>query len=98
MNVSARIVWILLLCSSPILAETRVPSWNARGVDLLPRQGVACLEVSPDGSQIAIGTIAPAGDPNVIVISADGKLLREHSAGQRWIGQVAWNSSNQLHA
>lgn len=96
-----RFVCIVFLCSTAH-AETRVPAWSARGLGPLPRQGVACVEVSPDGSQIALGTISPPGDPNVIVISAEGKLLREHLAGQRWIGQVAWNrlanGSNQLHA
>ena len=42
-----------------------VPDWDARGTGTLPRQGIACLDVSPDGQHIAVGTIAPPGDPNV---------------------------------
>src|SRR5262249_55206252 len=34
---------------------TRVPRWDARGLGQLPRQGIACLDVSADASQIAVG-------------------------------------------
>lgn len=67
----------VLLFAASARAETRVPAWNQRGVGLLPWQGVACLEAAADGSQVVVGTIAPAGDPNVIVISRDGKILRD---------------------
>lgn len=92
------ILWVSVLLETAVLAETGVPAWNARGVNLLPWQGVACLDVAADGSLIAVGTIAPAGDPNVIVISGDGQVLRELSAGQRWIGQVAIDGSKRVHA
>jgi glyoxylase-like metal-dependent hydrolase (beta-lactamase superfamily II) len=68
---------------------TRVPRWDARGIGPLPWQGVACLDVSDDASRIALGTIAPAGDANVLLLDGSGRLLRQQQAGQRWINQVA---------
>jgi glyoxylase-like metal-dependent hydrolase (beta-lactamase superfamily II) len=68
---------------------TRVPRWDARGLGPLPRQGIACLDVSSDARRIAVGTIAPAGDPNVVLLDADGRIVRTHMAGQRWIQDVA---------
>lgn len=91
------LLWVFVLTGASTGAETRVPAWNSRGVELLAWQGIACLEVAPDGSKIVVGTMAPAGDPNVIVLSSEGQVLRELSAGQRWIGQVALGGSNQLH-
>src|SRR5262245_64428837 len=73
----------------PAARETKVPRWDARGVGPLPWQGVACLDVNDDATRIALGTIAPPGDPNVLVLDGDGKLLRQQHAGQRWINQVA---------
>lgn len=70
-------------------APSRVPQWDARGSGLLPLQGVACLDVNDDGSRIVVGTIALPGDENVHVLDADGKVLRSHKVGQRWIGQAA---------
>jgi metallo-beta-lactamase class B len=73
----------------PSQSKTKVPYWNARGVGELPWQGVACLDVNDDATQIALGTIAPPGDPNVLLLDSDGKLGRQQHAGQRWINQVA---------
>src|SRR5262245_2903571 len=84
-----------LLATAPAQAgepdgpKTKVPAWDARGVGPLPWQGVACLDVNDDATRIALGTIAPPGDPNVLVLDGDGKLLRQQHAGQRWINQVA---------
>ena len=82
----------------PIARETKVPRWDARGVGPLPWQGVACLDVNDDATRIALGTIAPAGDPNVLLLDGDGKLLRQQRAGQRWINQVALGPDEVLRA
>src|SRR5262249_62223973 len=73
----------------PAAPQTKVPRWAARGVGLPAWQGVACLDVNDDATRIALGTIAPAGDPNVLLLEGDGQLLRQQRAGQRWINQVA---------
>jgi metallo-beta-lactamase class B len=72
----------------PSAPETRVPRWDARGVGPLAWQGISCLDVNDDATRIAVGTIAPPGDPNVLLLDGEGKLLRQQSAGQRWINQV----------
>lgn len=78
--------------------SSRVPAWDARGLGLLPLQGVACLDVSDDGSRIVVGTIALPGDFNVHVLDADGSVLRSAKVGQRWIGQVAAAPGDQAFA
>ena len=78
--------------------KTRVPRWDARGVGPLAWQGVACLDVNDDATRIALGTIAPPGDPNVLLLDGDGKLLRQQRAGQRWINQVALGPDDVLWA
>src|SRR6516225_548015 len=82
----------------PAARETKVPRWDARGVGPLAWQGVACLDVNDDATRIALGTIAPPGDPNVLLLDGDGKLLRQQRAGQRWINQVALGRDNALWA
>jgi metallo-beta-lactamase class B len=52
--------------------------------------GITSVDVSDDGKEIAVGTIAPFGDPNVIVLSDAGKLLRQYKVGQQWIDSVAF--------
>ncbi len=59
---------------------TRVPAWNARGLGPLPAQGIASADMTDDGSLVAVGTGAPPGVPNVLVL---------HAAGQRCISEVA---------
>lgn len=79
----------------PVRAPTtRVPAWDARGSGRLPWQGISCIAINHDASRIVVGTIAPPGDPNVIVVDGSGKVLRTHSAGQRWINQVALASAD----
>jgi metallo-beta-lactamase class B len=73
----------------PAARETKVPRWDARGVGPLAWQGVACLDINDEATRIALGTIAPAGDPNVLLLDGNGKLLRQERVGQRWINQVA---------
>jgi len=51
-------------------------------------QGVACLDVSRDGRQVAVGTVAPSGEPNVLLLGPDGNLVGSWAAGQRWIQDV----------
>ena len=75
--------------AEPAAPKTKVPRWDARGVGPLPWQGIACIDVNNDATRIALGTIAPAGDPNVLLLDGDGKLIRQQHAGQRWINQVA---------
>lgn len=68
--------------------KSAVPPWNLRGRDLLPWQGIACVDMSPDGTLVAVGTIAPPGDPNVFVLDRNGALVSQHTAGQRWISHI----------
>src|SRR6516165_9424531 len=82
----------------PTRVKSKVPSWDARGLGPLPWQGVACLDVNDDATRIALGTIAPPGDPNVLLLDGDGKLLRQQAVGQRWINQVALGQGNALWA
>jgi metallo-beta-lactamase class B len=79
------------LCRAQPVPSTQiqVPRWDARGLGPLPWQGVTCLDVNDDATRIAVGTIAPPGDPNVLLLDGDGKLLRQQRVGQRWIDQVA---------
>jgi glyoxylase-like metal-dependent hydrolase (beta-lactamase superfamily II) len=70
--------------------QIRRTSWDARGVGPLPRMGVTSLDVSDDGTEIAVGTIAAFGDPNVIVLSDAGKIVRQYKVGQQWIDNVAF--------
>jgi metallo-beta-lactamase class B len=82
----------------PAPQQTKVPPWDARGVGPLAWQGVACLDVNDGGTRIALGTIAPAGDPNVLLLDGNGKLLRQQRAGQRWINQVALGTDDVIRA
>jgi glyoxylase-like metal-dependent hydrolase (beta-lactamase superfamily II) len=76
-------------------SRTKVPPWDVRGVGPLPWQGVACLDVNPDGSLLALGTIAPAGDPNVLVLDSAGKVVHQYQVGQRGISQVVFGPDGQ---
>jgi glyoxylase-like metal-dependent hydrolase (beta-lactamase superfamily II) len=71
-------------------SASRVPHWDARGLGPLPRQAIACLDVSDEASEVAVGTIAPWGDPNVVRLGGDGRVLASHAVGQRWINHVAF--------
>ena len=46
------------------------------------------LDMSDDGRFLAVGTIAPAGDPNLFLLDAEGRLVRQHRAGHRWVNEV----------
>src|SRR5262249_58739633 len=78
----------LLVCvgSMPLAAQeakaTKPPRWDARGLGPLPRMGITSLDVSDDGKEIVIGTIAAFGDPNVIVLDDTGKIVRHYKVGQ----------------
>src|SRR5215831_8477762 len=86
----------LLICagSVPLAAQeaqaTRPPRWDACGLGPLPRMGITSLDVSDDGKEIVVGTIAAFGDPNVIVLDDAGKIVRHYKVGQRWIDNVAF--------
>ncbi len=96
---------ILIACllvgaaSAPLAARepraTRVPRWDARGLGPLPRMGITSLDVSDDGKEIVVGTIAAFGDPNVIVLADAGKIARQYQVGQQWIDQVAFVSGSK---
>jgi metallo-beta-lactamase class B len=73
----------------PAAREAKVPRWDARGVGPLAWQGVSCLAVDSVAGRIAVGTIAPPGDPNILLLDGDGKLLRQQRAGQRWVNAIA---------
>jgi metallo-beta-lactamase class B len=98
----ALICLVLLPAAGPAPAQepaargTKVPPWDARGVGPPAWQGVACLDVTDDATRIALGTIAPAGDPNVLLLDGNGKLLRQAHAGQRWINQVAFGADEVM--
>lgn len=79
-------------------AESRVPPWNARGAGPLPRQGVACLDVSDDGRFVAVGTIAAPGEPNLFVLDEAGKIVRQHRAGLRWLNEVSVSNDGSFVA
>ncbi len=74
--------------TQPWTQQSRVPAWDARGLPAMSWQGVACLDLSSDGRHVAVGTVAPSGDPNVLLLGPDGKLVRSWAAGQRWIQDV----------
>ncbi len=87
------ILSILLFTSQPLSAQepkTKVPAWDARGVRPLPRMGITSIDVSDDGKEIAVGTIAAFGDPNVIILDDAGKIVRHYQVGQQWIDNVAF--------
>jgi len=46
------------------------------------------VDVNDNSTRIAVGTIAPPGDPNVLLLDGDGRLLRQTAVGKRWIDQV----------
>jgi hypothetical protein len=52
--------------------------------------GITSLDVSDDGKEIVLGTIAAFGDPNVIVLDDAGKIVRHYKVGQQWIDDVAF--------
>jgi hypothetical protein len=52
--------------------------------------GISSFDVTDDGRQIVVGTIAAFGDPNVIVLDETGGIVRHYRVGQRWIDRVAF--------
>jgi len=87
---------LLVFCvgSVPLASQeakaTKPPRWDARGLGPLPRMGITSLDVSDDGKEIVVGTIAAFGDPNVIVLDNAGKIVRHYKVGQQWIDDVAF--------
>src|SRR4051812_31491592 len=85
---------LLGVCGVPLAGQevpTGVPPrWDARGVGPLPRMGITSLDVSDDGQDLVVGTIAAFGDPNVFVLDSTGKVVRHYRVGQRWIDSVAF--------
>jgi len=64
----------------------RAARWDARGLGPLPWQAIACLDMSEDGGWVAVGTIAPAGDPNLFVLDSGGNIVGQHRAGLAGFG------------
>ncbi|MGD0091207.1 MAG: FG-GAP-like repeat-containing protein, partial [Planctomycetota bacterium] len=73
---------------APPLDKSAAPPWDARGLGPLPWQGIACLDVSADGRFVAVGTISPAGDPNLFLLDEHGKIVQQLRAGHRWVNEV----------
>jgi len=82
----------------PAPVRSRVPGWDARGLGSLPWQGIACLDASEDGRFLAVGTIAPPGDPNLFVLDEDGKVVAQHRAGLRWVNEVTVSNDGRFVA
>ena len=72
------------------IEPAKSPRWDARGVGPLPRMGITSLDVSDDGKEIVVGTIAAFGDPNVVVLDDTGRIARHYKVGQQWIDDVAF--------
>jgi len=70
-------------------ARSLVPAWDARGLGPLPWQGVSCAAMTADGRYVAVGTMAPPGDPHVFLLGPGGELVGQYRAGERWIEAVA---------
>src|SRR5262245_55609388 len=85
---------LLTVGSMPLAAQetrpTQPPRWDARGIGPLPRMWITSLDVSDDGREVVVGTIAAFGDPNVIVLDSAGKVVRHYQVGQQWIDNVAF--------
>ena len=82
-----------IMCASADAQDkkpAKAPAWDARGLGKLPRMGITSLDVSDDGKEIVVGTIAAFGDPNVIVLDDIGKIVRQYKVGQQWIDNVAF--------
>ena len=69
--------------------QSAVPKWDVRGTGALAWQGIACADMTGDGRFVALGTIAPPGDPHIFLLDAAGKVVGQYRAGERWIGTVA---------
>lgn len=92
------LVWFALAAAIGVdHVQAQPPAWDTKGTGPLPRQGIACLDVAPDGT-IVVGTIAPAGQPNVFSLDAAGTLISQHAVGQRWIGEVVAIANGWHHA
>src|SRR5262245_14218444 len=92
-RIAVTCMFVCAFCSTVAAQDgkaTSVPSWDARGLGPLPRMGVTSLDVSDDGKEIVVGTIAAFGDPNVIVLDDAGKIVRTFKVGQQWIDDVAF--------
>lgn len=93
----SRLLLTTFLFPIAILAES--PKWNASGLGHLPWQGISTHDLSDDGKRLAVGTIAPPGDPNVFLIDAEtGELLAEWDAGLRWAQSVVAGPGDVVYA
>ncbi len=54
--------------------------------------------MSDDGRAIVVGTIATQGDPNLLQLDGDGKIVGQHLAGQRWVNEAAVSNDGRFVA
>ena len=90
--------WLAAACAAQAAGKAVPPRWDAGGIGPLPRQGIACVDMSADGRFVAVGTIAAPGDPSVFLLDANGGIAAQHEAGLRWIDQVAVGNAGQFIA
>jgi len=79
-------------------AASRVPRWDARGLGQLPWQGIACFDISEDGRFLTVGTIALPGDPNLLLLDGNGRVIGRHRAGLRWVNEVTVSDDGRFVA
>ncbi len=65
------------------LGQSLAPRWDARGPLAMPWQGVSCVDMTADGRFVAVGTIAPPGDPQVFLLDESGRLVGQYRVGER---------------
>jgi len=92
------LAWVAARSPAQAGGKGMPPRWDARGIGLLARQGIACVDMSADGRFVAVGTIAAPGDPGVFLLDAKGGIAAQHDAGLRWIDQVAVGNAGQFIA
>jgi glyoxylase-like metal-dependent hydrolase (beta-lactamase superfamily II) len=78
--------------------QSGVPRWDARGTAGLPWQGIASLAVSEDARHLAVGTISPPGDPNLLLLDDQGKIAASYRAGHRWLNDVTVSNDGRFVA
>jgi len=94
----AAALWLLVVNATLGAEASRVPAWDARGLGPLPWQGIACVDVSADGTVVALGTISPPGDPNLVVLDAKGCVVSQRRIGLRWVDELKVAADGQLVA
>jgi metallo-beta-lactamase class B len=89
---------VVQAAGTPPPAQSGVPRWDARGTGGLPWQGIASLAVSEDARYLAVGTISPPGDPNLLLLDDQGKIAASFRAGHRWLNDVTVSNDGRFVA